>query len=232
VERSRSFGQRATLAAGLSLVVLAPAGFGWSRQSVPERVRAEKVTVSLCDGGSTFTISGLIPGQALAAAEARGVAREMMAVWRETAGDERWTAWQAEEAAAVKPAPARPVQTTAQEPGQSTKFTPSDQLLWKQEEEKWIAEGHRNFHSWEALGGTIGISCDMCHPDAANTHPETYPKFQMQSKKVSLLRDMINWCIENPMKGKPLPENDPRLRSVEAYILSTRRGVPLEPGKH
>ena len=72
----------------------------------------------------------------------------------------------------------------------------------------------------------------MCHPDAANTHPETYPKFQMQSKKVSLLRDMINWCIENPMKGKPLPENDPRLKSVEAYILSTRRGVPLEPGKH
>ncbi len=123
-------------------------------------------------------------------------------------------------------------QPAAQEPAQATKFTAQDQLLWKQEEDKWIAEGYKNFHSWQALGGTIGISCDMCHPDAANTHPETYPKFQMQSKKVSLLRDMINWCIENPMKGKPLPENDPRLRSVEAYILSTRRGVPLEPGKH
>jgi cytochrome c len=72
----------------------------------------------------------------------------------------------------------------------------------------------------------------MCHPDASNTHPETYPKFQVQSKKVALLRDMINWCIENPMKGKPLAENDPRLRSVEAYILSARKGVALEPGKH
>ena len=30
------------------------------------------------------------------------------------------------------------------------------------------------------LGGTIGVSCDMCHPDAANTHPETYPKYQVQ----------------------------------------------------
>lgn len=43
---------------------------------------------------------------------------------------------------------------------------------------------------------------------------------------------MINWCIENPLKGKPLAENDPVLRSVEAYILSTRKGTPLEPGKH
>ena len=72
----------------------------------------------------------------------------------------------------------------------------------------------------------------MCHPDGSNTHPETYPKFQQQTKKVALLRDMINWCIENPLKGKPLLENDPVLRSVEAYILSTRKGTPLEPGKH
>jgi cytochrome c len=105
-------------------------------------------------------------------------------------------------------------------------------MLWKREQDKWIAEGYRNFHNAQALGGTIGISCDMCHPDASNTHPETYPKFQVQSKKVALLRDMINRCIENPMKGKPLAENDPRLRSVEAYILSARKGVALEPGKH
>jgi cytochrome c len=49
---------------------------------------------------------------------------------------------------------------------------------------------------------------------------------------MALLRDMINWCIENPMKGKPLPENDPRLRAVEAYILSARKGAALEAGKH
>ena len=72
----------------------------------------------------------------------------------------------------------------------------------------------------------------MCHPNGTNTHPETYPKYQVQLKKVALLRDMINWCIENPEKGKPLPEDDPRLRAVEAYILSTRKGVALEPGKH
>ncbi len=105
-------------------------------------------------------------------------------------------------------------------------------MLWQRGGEAWIDEGYKNYHNAKALGGTIGISCDMCHPDGSNTHPETYPKFQTQTKKMALLRDMINWCIENPLKGKPLPEDDPRLRSVEAYILSTRKGVALEPGKH
>jgi thiosulfate dehydrogenase len=82
------------------------------------------------------------------------------------------------------------------------------------------------------LGGTIGVSCDMCHPDAANTHPETYPKYQVQLQKVALLRDMINWCIENPVKGKPLNGDDPKLRALEAYILAQRKGKGLAYGMH
>ncbi|MFZ2063469.1 MAG: hypothetical protein WAU82_20845, partial [Candidatus Binatus sp.] len=77
-----------------------------------------------------------------------------------------------------------------------------------------------------------GVSCDMCHPDASNTHPETYPKYQVQLQKVALLRDMIDWCIENPVKGKALDPNDPKLRALEAYILAQRKGVPLDYGKH
>ena len=30
----------------------------------------------------------------------------------------------------------------------------------------------RKFPHEKLLGGTIGVSCDMCHPDASNTHPE------------------------------------------------------------
>lgn len=115
---------------------------------------------------------------------------------------------------------------------QASKFTDRDRMTWEREEQRIIEEGDKLFHDWKALGGTIGISCDMCHPNASNTHPETYPKFQTQIKKVVALRDMINWCIENPMKGKPLALDDPRLLAVEAYIISTRKGVPLEPGKH
>ncbi|OJT22169.1 hypothetical protein BO221_24170 [Archangium sp. Cb G35] len=72
----------------------------------------------------------------------------------------------------------------------------------------------------------------MCHPDAANTHPETYPKYQVQFGRVALLRDMINWCIENPVRGKPLADDDPKMKAMEAYIYSKRKGVPLEFGKH
>ncbi|TMA66639.1 MAG: hypothetical protein E6J68_07295 [Deltaproteobacteria bacterium] len=72
----------------------------------------------------------------------------------------------------------------------------------------------------------------MCHPDAANTHPETFPKFQVQLGRVALLRDMINWCIQNPARGKPLADDDPRLKAMEAYILAQRKGTALEFGKH
>ena len=72
----------------------------------------------------------------------------------------------------------------------------------------------------------------MCHPDASNTHPETYPKYQVQLQRVALLRDMINWCIENPVKGKIMDPNDVRLRALEAYILEQRKGVALAYGKH
>jgi thiosulfate dehydrogenase len=72
----------------------------------------------------------------------------------------------------------------------------------------------------------------MCHPNASNAHPETYPKFQKQLGKVVGLRDMINWCIENPLEGAPLAANDPKMVALEAYITFERRGVKLEPGKH
>ena len=74
----------------------------------------------------------------------------------------------------------------------------------------FVEQGNAIFHDAKQLGGTIGVSCDMCHPNAANTHPETYPKYQVQLGRVAMLRDMINWCIENPVRGKPLADDDPR----------------------
>lgn len=108
--------------------------------------------------------------------------------------------------------------------------TAREQQIWKAELDKQIAEGNRLFHSGEI--GTNGLACAMCHPDASNTHPETYPKFQTQLKKVALLRDMVNWCIMNPLEGKELAENDARMKALEAYILSQRAGKPLQAGKH
>jgi thiosulfate dehydrogenase len=111
-------------------------------------------------------------------------------------------------------------------------YTERDEKIWMAATDKFVQEGHRVFHDAKAFGGTIGVSCDMCHPDAANTHPETYPKFQVQLGRVAMLRDMINWCIENPARGKPLRDDDVRLKAMEAYILAQRKGVALDYGKH
>ncbi len=108
--------------------------------------------------------------------------------------------------------------------------TKRDMMIWEAELKRVVEQGYKLFHSPEL--GTNGISCDMCHPDASNTHPETYPKFQTQLKKIALLRDMINWCIENPLEGKKLSDDDERMKALESYILWTRRGKSLEPGKH
>jgi thiosulfate dehydrogenase len=108
--------------------------------------------------------------------------------------------------------------------------TAREEQIWKAELDKLVAEGDRLFHSDEI--GTNGVACAMCHPHASNTHPESYPKFQTQLKKVALLRDMVNWCILNPLEGPELAENDPKLKALEAYILAQRRGVALDAGKH
>ena len=111
-------------------------------------------------------------------------------------------------------------------------FSERDEKLWAASTQAFVEEGNRIFHDAGALGGTIAVSCDMCHPNAANTHPETYPKYQVQLGRVAMLRDMINWCIQNPVRGKPLSDEDPKMKALEAYIYAQRKGTPLEYGKH
>jgi cytochrome c len=111
-------------------------------------------------------------------------------------------------------------------------YTARDVQVWARETEKLVVEGSRIFHSGELLKSTVAVSCDMCHPDGANTHPETYPKFQVQMGRVALLRDMINWCIQQPVRGERLADDSPEMRALEAYIYAQRTGTPLAYGKH
>jgi thiosulfate dehydrogenase len=110
-------------------------------------------------------------------------------------------------------------------------ITELDLITWNRELEKMVVQGSLVFHDAERLGSTISVSCDMCHPDAANTHPETYPKFQVQMGRVVLLRDMINWCIEQAVRGEVLSTDDPNMRALEAYIIAQRKGVRMNYGR-
>jgi len=109
-------------------------------------------------------------------------------------------------------------------------FTKDDLERWKQEYMTVVNEGEKLFHG--GLQSKNTVSCDQCHPDAANTHPETYPKFQQQLGKVAVLAEMVNWCIENPLESDPLAMDDPRMIAIQAYITEQRRKVPLAPGEH
>ena len=183
----------------------------------------EGIDVLLCDGKTQVNVPQGTPGTAIAGA--------LMSEWLRKNPSSTWEAEERER---------HPLQAAADNAGlvgqvaghTYGRVTPQDVALWKAETERVAIAGSRVFHSGDELGSTIGVSCDMCHPHAANTHPETYPKYQTQIGRVALLRDMINWCIEHPVRGKPLASDDPRMRALEAYILAQRRGKALEYGKH
>ncbi len=109
-------------------------------------------------------------------------------------------------------------------------FTKEDQERWQKEYMTVVQQGRELFTSPKL--GTNGVACAQCHPNAANTHPETYPKFQKQLGRVITLREMINWCLQQPLEGQPLKYDDARMVALEAYISHERRGVAMEPGKH
>ena len=109
-------------------------------------------------------------------------------------------------------------------------FDRADLERWQAEYQAVVARGEKLFHG--GLKSRNTVSCDQCHPNAANTHPETYPKFQQQLGKVATLAEMINWCIRNPLESDPLPLDSDEMTALQAYIAWERRGVPLQPGRH
>ncbi len=113
---------------------------------------------------------------------------------------------------------------------QADEFTNQDIDRWQQQFTETVKQGRELWTS--PTLGTNGVACAQCHPNAANTHPETYPKFQKQIGKVIPLWEMINWCLKNPLEGETLAADDPKMIAIQAYVTYERRGVKLEPGKH
>ena len=234
------------LSAGVALADDTP------RHAVPVS-KAGDLVVSLCDGQTSLEVSGTKAGDTLTREQAQSVSDRLMRAWRQKHPGAWWDEAVAQNAptpaaggnvsdtsshGAVPGTPKAGVSTPGASGGPILQhgiysgFTNRDEEIWAASTQAFIDQGNKIFHDAAQLGGTIGVSCDMCHPNAANTHPETYPKYQVQLGRVALLRDMINWCIENPVRGKPLADGDPKMKALEAFILSQRKGVPLAYGKH
>jgi cytochrome c len=89
--------------------------------------------------------------------------------------------------------------------------------------------------------GTSGQTCNTCHMKGGTMDGKmgdmsikafdavhaTYPKYWGMAKKVMTLDQVINWCIMNPLQGKPLAWDDQKLADLAAYI-STVKPMKME----
>jgi hypothetical protein len=198
-----------------------------SPQQSPATPPGGSKTVKLCDNKTTVEVPNDAPKTR---AEGQEISDALMAQWKEANPKSNWEQAEVEAHQVVSPADNTKLIGTGQSATYGT-VTPQDVQVWKNETYKMAVYGSTVFHSGDELGSEIAVSCDMCHPRAANTHPESYPKFQPQLGRVALLRDMINWCIEHPVRGKVLAPDDPKMRALEAYIIAQRKGVALDYGK-
>jgi thiosulfate dehydrogenase len=197
-----------------------------AQQPTVTRTTGDK-TVKLCDNKTTVQVSNDAPKTR---AEGQKISDALMAQWKAGNPGKDWVKSEVEAHQVVAPADNAKLVGTGQSSTYGT-VTQLDVQVWKNETYKTAVYGSKVFHSGDELGSEIAVSCDMCHPRAANTHPESYPKFQPQLGRVALLRDMINWCIEHPVRGKVLAPDDPKMRALEAYILAQRKGTALDYGK-
>jgi thiosulfate dehydrogenase len=102
-----------------------------------------------------------------------------------------------------------------------------------------VKKGDLLFHGDEPTAKQMGVklttsamACAMCHPFASDTHPMSFPKFQVSMNEFATLRDMINWCIEKPNQGEKIDPQSEAMKALEAYIYWSNTGSVLVPGKY
>jgi thiosulfate dehydrogenase len=100
---------------------------------------------------------------------------------------------------------------------------------------KSVANGKMLFS--DTTLGTSGMTCNSCHMEggtkagkmgdmvvpAWDNLAAKYPKYFGMAKKVMTLDQVNNWCIVNPLKGKPLAWDDQRLTDLTAYVASVKK---------
>ncbi|MBI5237543.1 MAG: hypothetical protein HY887_03880 [Deltaproteobacteria bacterium] len=72
--------------------------------------------------------------------------------------------------------------------------------------------------------GRAGVSCSTCHPDGSGLKREPFPKYIKMADDIVTLDQMINFCMMNPMKGKPLSWNSVEMTALAAYVSDHAAG--------
>jgi thiosulfate dehydrogenase len=93
-----------------------------------------------------------------------------------------------------------------------------------------VNRGRDLWHGSNPQMSQNGLACGNCHPDAAASNPNTFPKYVSQLAKVAPMREMINWCIVHPQGGTELDVNSADMVALEAYAVYLYRGQKIDPG--
>lgn len=109
-------------------------------------------------------------------------------------------------------------------------FTAAEQKAMYDKLTASIQRGYDMWYGARADMANNGLACANCHPDAAATNPQTFPKFMPMFNKVVPYREMVNWCIENPQGGKALDVSSDDMTALEAYSFYLHNGVKIETG--
>ena len=95
---------------------------------------------------------------------------------------------------------------------------------------KLVEEGYNLWHGSNPTMQANGLACGNCHPDAAASNPQTFPKWISSMNKVVTWQQMTNWCIQNPQAGKALNTDGDEMLALLAYAFELHRGKPIQPG--
>ena len=101
-------------------------------------------------------------------------------------------------------------------------------------QDKLTVSAKRGYDMWYGARADMannGLACANCHPDAAATNPQTFPKFMPSLDRVIAYREMVNWCIENPQGGKALDAGSADMVALEAYSFILHKGVAVDAGQ-
>jgi cytochrome c len=93
-------------------------------------------------------------------------------------------------------------------------------------------KGKALFNDVKFAGGTAGKSCNSCHADGKGLEAAADKKeFNLMGKKLAKLEDVVNMCIEKPMKGKAIDTKGADMANITAYIKSLKGKAPADTPK-
>lgn len=84
-----------------------------------------------------------------------------------------------------------------------------------------VENGKKLFNDPKLSESKNDKTCTSCHPEGRGLEKTgTQSEFKVMGMDFASLEDVINFCLEKPMVGKPLPKDSKEMKDLKAYIKS------------